>query len=84
MELMMKYVRMLIEKESPEQFGYDRIKFNLAESSVIRGLLLKEDSNVFKKMHFIDGCIQSDAYLYLGQRTEIRWEGFWLFVFRAP
>ncbi|MGB8953729.1 MAG: hypothetical protein WCC06_13850 [Candidatus Aminicenantales bacterium] len=30
----MKYVRMPIEEESPEQFGYDRIKYNLAESSV--------------------------------------------------
>jgi aspartate/methionine/tyrosine aminotransferase len=30
----MKYVRMPIEIESPEQFGYDRIACNLAESSV--------------------------------------------------
>lgn len=30
----MKYVRMQIEKESPEQLGYDKIKFNLTESSV--------------------------------------------------
>jgi len=30
----MKYVRMPIEKESPEQLGYDKIKFNLTESSV--------------------------------------------------
>lgn len=30
----MKYVRMPIEAESPEQSGYDRIRFNLAESSV--------------------------------------------------
>jgi aspartate/methionine/tyrosine aminotransferase len=30
----MKYVRMAIEKESPEQLGYDKIKFNLTESSV--------------------------------------------------
>ena len=30
----MKYVRMPIEKESPEQLGYDRIKYNLTESSV--------------------------------------------------
>lgn len=30
----MKYIRMAIEEESPEQFGYDRIKNNLAESSV--------------------------------------------------
>ena len=29
----MKYNRMLIEEESPEQFGYDRIKYNLTESS---------------------------------------------------
>jgi len=29
-----KYVRMPIEVESPEEFGYDRIKFNLSESSV--------------------------------------------------
>jgi aspartate/methionine/tyrosine aminotransferase len=30
----MQYVRMPIEKESPEQFGYDRIRFNLTESSL--------------------------------------------------
>ena len=30
----MKYVRMPIEIESPEQMGYDNVKFNLAESSV--------------------------------------------------
>jgi len=30
----MKYIRMPIEKESPEQYGYERIKFNLTESSV--------------------------------------------------
>jgi hypothetical protein len=30
----MKYIRMPIEKESPEQIGYEKIKFNLTESSV--------------------------------------------------
>ena len=30
----MKYRRMSIEKESPEQLGYDKIRFNLTESSV--------------------------------------------------
>ncbi|MEA3508749.1 MAG: pyridoxal phosphate-dependent aminotransferase [Synergistota bacterium] len=30
----MHYVRMAIEKESPEQLGYDKIKYNLTESSV--------------------------------------------------
>lgn len=30
----MKYVRMPIEVESPEEFGYGRIKYNLSESSV--------------------------------------------------
>jgi aspartate/methionine/tyrosine aminotransferase len=30
----MKYVRMAIEKESPEQFGYEKIKYNLTETSV--------------------------------------------------
>ena len=30
----MKYVRMSIEKESPEQLGYERIKNNLTETSV--------------------------------------------------
>lgn len=30
----MKYVRMPMEEESPEQFGYERIKYNLSESSV--------------------------------------------------
>jgi len=29
-----RYRRMPIEAESPEQFGYDRIRFNLAESSI--------------------------------------------------
>ena len=29
----MKFKRMLIEKESPEEFGYGRIKYNLTESS---------------------------------------------------
>lgn len=43
----MKYVRMPIEEESPEQIGYDRIKYNLAESAVrdrsLRDLGLKLD-----------------------------------------
>ncbi|TPL07031.1 aminotransferase class I/II-fold pyridoxal phosphate-dependent enzyme [Mesorhizobium sp. B2-4-11] len=30
----MDYARMVIEKESPEEYGYDRIRFNLSESSV--------------------------------------------------
>lgn len=30
----MKYVRMPIEKESPEEFGYGRIRANLSESSI--------------------------------------------------
>ena len=30
----MKYRRMPIEEESPEEFGYDRIRYNLTESSV--------------------------------------------------
>ena len=30
----MNYARMVIEKESPEEYGYDRIRFNLSESSV--------------------------------------------------
>ena len=30
----MQYVRMPIEVESPEEFGYDRIRYNLSESSV--------------------------------------------------
>ena len=30
----MKYVRMPIEVESPEEFGYDKIKYNISESSV--------------------------------------------------
>ena len=30
----MKYVRMPIEVESPEEYGYDRIRYNLSESSV--------------------------------------------------
>ena len=30
----MKYRRMPIEEESPEQLGYDKIRYNLTESSV--------------------------------------------------
>lgn len=30
----MKYARMPIEIESPEEYGYDKIKFNLSESSI--------------------------------------------------
>lgn len=30
----MRYARMLIEKESPEEYGYDRIRNNLSESSI--------------------------------------------------
>src|SRR5262245_42530103 len=30
----MKFARMLIEAESPEEYGYDRIKVNLAEASI--------------------------------------------------
>ncbi len=30
----MNYVRMTIEKEAPEEYGYDKIKFNLSESSI--------------------------------------------------
>ena len=30
----MLYKRMEIEKESPEEIGYDTIKYNLSESSV--------------------------------------------------
>ena len=30
----MQFPRMPIEEESPEQLGYDKIKFNLTESSV--------------------------------------------------
>ena len=30
----MNYVRMVIETESPEEYGYDRIRYNLSESSI--------------------------------------------------
>ena len=30
----MNYVRMVIEKEAPEEYGYDRIAYNLSESSI--------------------------------------------------
>ncbi len=30
----MNYTRMLIEKEAPEEYGYDRIRYNLSESSI--------------------------------------------------
>lgn len=35
----MKYTRMPIEAESPEQFGYEKIKHNLAESSVTDAII---------------------------------------------
>ena len=30
----MNYARMVIETESPEEYGYDRIRYNLSESSI--------------------------------------------------
>src|SRR5690349_19933640 len=42
----MKYRRMPIEIESPEQFGYDNIKCNLTESSVADMPLSKLDVNL--------------------------------------
>lgn len=30
----MRYVRMPIERESPEEYGYDKIRYNLSESSI--------------------------------------------------
>ncbi len=30
----MNYTRMVIEKEAPEEYGYDRIRHNLSESSI--------------------------------------------------
>ncbi|RRI02600.1 aminotransferase class I/II-fold pyridoxal phosphate-dependent enzyme [Mesorhizobium tamadayense] len=30
----MNYARMVIEKEAPEEYGYERIRFNLSESSI--------------------------------------------------
>ncbi|PZV34220.1 aminotransferase class I/II-fold pyridoxal phosphate-dependent enzyme [Mesorhizobium kowhaii] len=30
----MNYARMVIEKEAPEEYGYDRIRYNLSESSI--------------------------------------------------
>lgn len=30
----MKYERMPIELEAPEEYGYDKIKYNLFESSI--------------------------------------------------
>ena len=46
----MWFKRMLIEKESPEQFGYERIKYNLTESSTadksLADLGIKLDENL--------------------------------------
>ncbi len=42
----MKYVRMPIEIESPEQMGYSQIKCNLTESSVTDGLFRDFDFNL--------------------------------------
>ncbi|WP_263482573.1 MULTISPECIES: aminotransferase class I/II-fold pyridoxal phosphate-dependent enzyme [unclassified Mesorhizobium] len=30
----MNYTRMVIEKEAPEEYGYERIRYNLSESSI--------------------------------------------------
>ena len=55
----LKYVRMPIEAESPEQFGYGNIKYNLSESSV-RDRTLKDM-----------GIVVDDALLYYGDHEGI-------------
>lgn len=33
-DLFLRFDRMLIEKESPEEYGYQKIRYNLSESSI--------------------------------------------------
>lgn len=42
----MKYARMAIEKESPEELGYDRIRHNLSESSIADRTLAEIGANL--------------------------------------
>ncbi len=58
----MKYVRMDIEKESPEQFGYGKIKNNLTETSV-RDRSLKDLGIVLEDMLLPYGDHLGDARL---------------------
>lgn len=58
----MKYARMAIEKESPEQFGYGRIKNNLTETSV-RDRSLKDLGVAFEDLLLPYGDHLGDARL---------------------
>ena len=46
--LFMQYRRMAIEREAPEQLGYNRIKYNLSESSYTDQLLDTTNLNLHK------------------------------------
>lgn len=51
----MQYHRMAIEREAPEQLGYDRIKYNLSESSYTDQLLDTNKLNLHKLvLHYGD------------------------------
>lgn len=66
----MRYVRMPIEAESPEEFGYDRIRNNLSESS-IRDKTLKELGIVLEDLTLFYGDHKGFAPL----RHEIALQG---------
>jgi aspartate/methionine/tyrosine aminotransferase len=58
----MKYARMVIEKEAPEEYGYDRIRFNLSESS-IRDQSLHELGATFPDLTLFYGEHRGEAGL---------------------
>ena len=71
----MKYTRMPIERESPEEFGYGRIKNNLSESS-IRDLSLAQlgidlsDLTLFYGSHRGDSRLREQIALFSGVAPE--------------
>lgn len=58
----MKYDRLIIEKESPEEYGYDRILYNLSESS-IRDLSLADFDLAIPNLTLLYGEHRGDARL---------------------
>ena len=64
----MMYERMAIEKESPEQFGYEKIKNNLTETSV-RDRNLKDLGLVIDDLLLPYGDHLGDVRLKADSRT---------------
>lgn len=58
----MKYRRMPIEEESPEQLGYDKIRFNLTESSVRDRSLADLGIEVGDMLLFYGDHVGNDAF----------------------